>query len=189
MGALRKGERCRLPDLSAGYSRQTSAIPPLTPKRPSPGTAPPGDLTAAIAEVADTRAVPGQPAEIAAPQDSSTSDCGRRHPVQLAIRGENLASPPACRLLLWEPEELLQVREIVVRATSRPRLAGAAGAAVAHLQHLECRRELQLYEALGSGYRNFLVPTCIDASPCALARACAAAMDCETEQWLQMRGA
>ena len=63
------------------------------------------------------RAVPGRPGEIANPQDSSTSDFGHRHPVQHAILSENQASPPACRLLLWQPEELLQVREIVVRAT------------------------------------------------------------------------
>ena len=70
------------------------------------------------AEGADMRAVPGQPGEIANPQDSSTSDCGHPHPVQHAILSENQASPPACRLLLWQPEELLQVREIVVRARS-----------------------------------------------------------------------
>ena len=64
------------------------------------------------------RAVPGQPGEIAYSQDGSTSDCGHRHPVQHAILSENQASPPACRLLLWQPEELLQVREIVVRATT-----------------------------------------------------------------------
>ena len=69
------------------------------------------------AEEADMRAVPGQPGEIANSQDGSTSDCGHRHPVQHAILSENQASPPACRLLLWQPEELLQVREIVVRAT------------------------------------------------------------------------
>ena len=36
--------------------------------------------------------------------------------MQHAILSENQASPPACRLLLWQPEELRQVREIVVRA-------------------------------------------------------------------------
>ena len=65
------------------------------------------------------RAVPGQPGEIANSQDGSTSDCGHRHPVQHAILSEKQASPPACRLLLWQPEELLQVREIVVRAILR----------------------------------------------------------------------
>jgi hypothetical protein len=70
------------------------------------------------AEEADMRAVRGQPEEIANSQDGSTSDCGHRHPVQHAILSENQASPPACRLLLWQPEELLQVREIVVRANS-----------------------------------------------------------------------
>ncbi len=35
------------------------------------------------------RAVPGQPGEIANPQDGSTSDCGHRHPVQHAILSEN----------------------------------------------------------------------------------------------------
>ena len=68
------------------------------------------------------RAVPGQPGEIANPQDSNTSDFGHRHPVPHAILSENQASPSACRLLLWQPEELLQVREIVVRATSGRRL-------------------------------------------------------------------
>ena len=68
------------------------------------------------------RDVPGQFGEIANPQGSSTSDCGHRHPVQHAILSENQASPPACWLLLWQPEELLQVREIVVRATSGRRL-------------------------------------------------------------------
>jgi hypothetical protein len=65
------------------------------------------------------RAVPGQPGEIVNSQDGSTSDCGHRRPVQHAILSENQASPPACRLLLWQPEELLQVREIVVRVESR----------------------------------------------------------------------
>jgi hypothetical protein len=62
------------------------------------------------------RPVPGQPGEIANSQDGSTLDCGHRHPVQHAILSENQASPPACRLLLWQPEELLQVREIEQRA-------------------------------------------------------------------------
>ena len=65
------------------------------------------------------RAVTGLPTGIANPQDSSTSDCGHRHPVQHAILSENWANPPARRLLLWQPEELLRVREIVVRARSR----------------------------------------------------------------------
>jgi hypothetical protein len=65
------------------------------------------------------RAVPGQPGEIANPQDCSASDCGHRHPVQHPILSENQASPPACRLLLWQPKELLQVRELVVGASSR----------------------------------------------------------------------
>ena len=64
------------------------------------------------------RAVRGQPGEIAYSQDGSTSDCGHRHPVQHAILSENQASPPACRLLLWQPEELLQLREMAVRANS-----------------------------------------------------------------------
>ncbi len=64
------------------------------------------------------RAVPGQPGAIANLQDSSTSDCGHRYPLQHAILSENQASPPACRLLLWQPEELLQVREMVVRANT-----------------------------------------------------------------------
>ena len=58
------------------------------------------------------RAVPGQPGEIANSQDGSTSDCGHRHPVQHAILSKKQASPPGRRLLLWQPEELLQVREI-----------------------------------------------------------------------------
>jgi hypothetical protein len=62
------------------------------------------------------RAVTGQPTGIANPQDSSTSDCGHRHPLQHAILSENRANPPARRLLLWQQEELLRVREIVVRA-------------------------------------------------------------------------
>ncbi len=44
--------------------------------------------------------------------------CGHRHPLQHAILSENQASPPACGLLLRQPEELLQVREIAVRAIS-----------------------------------------------------------------------
>ena len=71
------------------------------------------------------RAVPGLPGEIANSQDGSTSDFGHRHPVQHAILSENRASPPACRLLLRQPEELLQVREIVVRAMSGPRKGAA----------------------------------------------------------------
>ena len=70
-------------------------------------------------EGADMRVVPGQPGEIANTQDSNTSDFGRHHPVPHAILSVNQASPSACRLLLWQPEELLQVREIVVRAISR----------------------------------------------------------------------
>ena len=35
------------------------------------------------------RAVPGQFRENANPQDSSTSDCGHRHPVQHAILSKN----------------------------------------------------------------------------------------------------
>jgi len=65
------------------------------------------------------RAVPAQPGEIANPQDSSTSDYGHRHPVRHAILSENQASSPACRLLLWKREELLQVRELVLRATKQ----------------------------------------------------------------------
>ena len=68
------------------------------------------------------RVVPGQPGEIANPQDSNTSDFGHRHPVPHAILSENQASPSACPLLLWQPEELLQAREIVVRATSGRKL-------------------------------------------------------------------
>jgi hypothetical protein len=60
------------------------------------------------------RAVSGLPGEIANSQDGSTLDFGHRHPVQHATLSENQASSPACRLLLWRPEELLQVREIVV---------------------------------------------------------------------------
>ena len=55
------------------------------------------------------RVVPGQPGEIANRQDSNTSNFGHRHPVPHAILSENQASPSACRLLLWQPEELLQV--------------------------------------------------------------------------------
>ncbi len=46
------------------------------------------------------RALRVQSAEIANPEDSNTPDCGRRHQEQHAIPRENLASPPACRLLL-----------------------------------------------------------------------------------------
>ena len=70
------------------------------------------------------RAAPGRPWEIASSRGGSTSDFGHRHPVQHAILSENQASPPACRLLLWQLEELLQVREIVVRASTvyKPRV-------------------------------------------------------------------
>jgi hypothetical protein len=40
------------------------------------------------AEEADMQAVPGQHRENVNPQDSSTSDCGRRHPVH-AILSKN----------------------------------------------------------------------------------------------------
>ena len=78
------------------------------------------------------RAVSGQPGEIANPQDSNTSDFGHRHPVPHAILSENQASPSACRLLLWQPEELLQVREIVVRAN---KLLLAASAPIVSFHH------------------------------------------------------
>jgi hypothetical protein len=65
---------------------------------------------------ADMRVVPGLPRRIANPQGSSASDCGHRHPVHHAILSESQATPPACPLLLWEPEETLQVREMVVKA-------------------------------------------------------------------------
>jgi hypothetical protein len=53
------------------------------------------------------RAVSGQPEKIANPQDSNTSDFGHLHSVPHAIVSENQASPSACRLLLWQQEELL----------------------------------------------------------------------------------
>ncbi len=62
------------------------------------------------------RAVPGQPGKIVNPQGSSASDSGHRHRCGMAIFSENQASLPACRLLPWEPEELLQVRKLGVRA-------------------------------------------------------------------------
>ncbi len=38
--------------------------------------------------------------------------------IPVAAQGESLGGAAASRLLLWQPEELLQVREIVVRAIS-----------------------------------------------------------------------